>query len=251
MHYKLKSGQNIVGIALTDDLRKYQAKHKLVLSSKVEDAQFLECSGIFYHDDWMQPIEEGTVSYVQISIIRITEEEYNSLKEAFDTNAEVEIDEPEEVVEEEVVPEITDESVTIEFIKSAKIKEMSNTCAQIITSGFDVELSDGLSHHFSLTKEDQINLITLTSMIGSGETAIPYHADDEPCKFYSVADILTITNSATMLKEYHTTYFNSLKMYIKSLETIEEISAITYGVEIPVEYRSDVLNALLTGQNLG
>jgi predicted DNA-binding ArsR family transcriptional regulator len=45
-------------------------------------------------------------------------------------------------------------------------------------------------------------------------------------------------------KTYHTTYYNSLKNYINSLQTIEEIAAITYGIEIPDEYKSEVLKVI-------
>jgi len=53
-----------------------------------------------------------------------------------------------------------------------------------------------------------------------------------------------IIQAATELKVYNTTYYNALKTYINSLETIEEISAITYGTPIPDEYKTDVLKTL-------
>ena len=46
---------------------------------------------------------------------------------------------------------------------------------------------------------------------------------------------------------YHTTYFNSLKHYIESLDTIDAVANIQYGVEIPETYQSDVLKYLLNG----
>ena len=56
-------------------------------------------------------------------------------------------------------------------------------------------------------------------------------------------DLITLT-----WKTYQVTYNNSLKTYINSLEKITDISAITYGIEIPVDYQSDVLKALLMQQ---
>ena len=82
-------------------------------------------------------------------------------------------------------------------------------------------------------------------MVASGETNIPYHADGELCKFYSPEDIMKITEGATNFKTYQVSYFNSLKAYIESMSDIESISAITYGVQIPDEYMSDVLKSLL------
>ena len=100
---------------------------------------------------------------------------------------------------------------------------MSLNCNKTITNGFDITLSDGNSYHFSLTTQDQLNLITLATMVESGETQIPYHADGEPCKFYSATDISAIIAKATEFKTYHISYYNSLKTYINSMETIDEI----------------------------
>ena len=76
------------------------------------------------------------------------------------------------------------------------------------------------------------------------QSMIPYHADGEEVMFYSAEEIQEIIDTANAFKIYHTTYYNSLKNYINSLETIEEIAAIEYGVDIPEEYQSDVLKAL-------
>ena len=76
------------------------------------------------------------------------------------------------------------------------------------------------------------------------QTLIPYHADGEECVFYTNEEINEIVETATAFKIYHTTYYNALKTYINALETIEEIAAITYGVQIPDEYKSDVLKVL-------
>jgi len=121
---------------------------------------------------------------------------------------------------------------------------MSRTCNQVIEAGFDLQLSDGNIHHFSLTTQDQINLISLGSMAANGMESIPYHADGEICRFYTAEEITTILAQATAFKIYHTTYYNALKNYINSLDSIEDIAAITYGVELPEEYQSEVLKSL-------
>lgn len=82
-------------------------------------------------------------------------------------------------------------------------------------------------------------------MIQSGETIIPYHADGELCRYYSAEDISKVINFATEFKTYHTTYYNSLKAYIQSIQSKEVIHTITYGMNIPVEYQSDILKAIL------
>ena len=77
------------------------------------------------------------------------------------------------------------------------------------------------------------------------EQLIPYHADGEQSMFYTAEEIKQIIATANAFKTYHTVYFNSLKSYINSLTTIEEVSAITYGVPIPTEYQTEVLKVLL------
>lgn len=45
---------------------------------------------------------------------------------------------------------------------------------------------------------------------------------------------------------YHESYFNSLKAYINSLDKIETVGGIEYGVDIPDDYQTEVLRTLLS-----
>ena len=128
--------------------------------------------------------------------------------------------------------------------KKLENKKMSGLCEKMITDGFDIKLSDNKSHHFSLSIQDQLNLLSTVKMIESGETFIPYHADGELCKAYSVEDMSNIITYTTEFKTFHTTYFNSLKAYINSLRSVNTVSTIEYGVEIPEKYQSDILKQL-------
>lgn len=164
--------------------------------------------------------------------------------EAIENGEEVEVH-PEPPTPEEDAPIVDpNEEVTVDYVRAMKIAEMNSVCNKVIENGIDVMLSDGNVYHFSLTTQDQLNLITLQSMIAAGETSIPYHADGELCRYYSVEDISTVMDSATAHKTLHVTYFNSLKVYINALDNITDISAAEYGMEIPEEYQSDILKAL-------
>jgi hypothetical protein len=48
---------------------------------------------------------------------------------------------------------------------------------------------------------------------------------------------------------FQTTYYNSLRDYIKSLDNIKDIIDVTYGVDIPEEYQSEVLKILYKANN--
>lgn len=132
----------------------------------------------------------------------------------------------------------------LEDVKAKKIADMSEACRNAIIAGFDVALSDGKTHHFSMTIEDQLNINALYGLLASGMERVPYHADGEVCEYFSAEDFGIIVQTATAHKTYHESYFNSLKSYITSKRTAASVDAITYGVEIPTQYQSDVLKAL-------
>lgn len=66
--------------------------------------------------------------------------------------------------------------------------------------------------------------------------------------YYSVADFGRIADAATRWKLYQESYFNALRGYILALETVTELRGVTYGMDIPEAYRTDVLRALLAQQ---
>lgn len=113
MFYKLVENNIIIGVVTGDDFRKYQVKHKRILISDEENAQFVEYKDVYYCDDWLRALPEGSgITLVPVDIIRIEEEEYNSLKEQLDEGdfptddsleEEVIIDEPVNDDEQEVV----------------------------------------------------------------------------------------------------------------------------------------------------
>lgn len=135
-------------------------------------------------------------------------------------------------------------SDNIDIVREAKIAEMSKICEANITYGFDIELSDGLSHHFSLNVSDQLKITKLNDRAIAGIKELPYHADGEVCKFYTKEDIISINTQMENLVEFQTTYFNSLKNYINGIDNISDICEIEYGDEIPYQYQSDVLKSL-------
>lgn len=132
----------------------------------------------------------------------------------------------------------------LEDAKAKKIADMSDACRNAIIAGFDAVLSDGESHHFSMTIEDQLNINSLFGLLASGMTQVPYHADGEVCEYFSADDFGIIVKAATAHKTYHESYFNSLKSFINSKRTVDTVNAIFYGMEIPAQYQSEVLAAL-------
>lgn len=243
-YYKLIKGGELIGVGSTYDLRRFQKKHGILVTSDEAFAQYIQINDKLYRDDWFCP-PTGDLAFEKATIIVIDKPEYDALFEAFQTGAVLlNLEQEAEVEEPEILPDPAVET-TIAFLREMKIKEMNFACGSTITDGFYVELSDGKVHHFSLTIQDQLNLVTLSEMLAAEAEVIPYHADGELCKGYSPDDISTILSEATKHKIYHTTYFNSLKAYINSLENAEDIREIKYGIEIPENYQSDVLKAMI------
>lgn len=245
-YYKIIVDGNFIGVGNSTNMIYYQAKHNIILGCTENDAEYIIYNEKLYRADWMLPINPLSTKYdyTDAQVLAIDEEEYNTLYEAIEKGEEIEPPTEQEETEENQSTDPND-MTTLEFIKNSKLNEISSICNKVIMGGFDVVLSDGETYHFSLTTQDQLNLTTLSAMVQSGETAIPYHADGELCKFYSAEDIMTIISSATEFKTYQVTYHNALKLYTQSLNTIDEIKNVVYGMEIPKEYQSDVLKVIM------
>lgn len=151
-------------------------------------------------------------------------------------------------VEPEPEPEPEPYEPTLEEVQESKVTEMNAEQQNTIEYGVDVMLTDGTSEHFSLTQYDQQSLMGLQTLVDAGQENIPWHNSDETehCKFYSNADMALIIASALAHVTYHVTYFRDLRIYIRDLDSKEDVQAITYGVAIPEEYQSEVLKVLLT-----
>ena len=96
-----------------------------------------------------------------------------------------------------------------------------------------------------MTEHDQLNLFGKQVQLAAGTTELEYHADGQPCRYYSAADMQTIIAAAMQHVSYHTTYCNAVNMWIAGCESTEEVQAIYYGADVPEEYQSDVLKAYI------
>lgn len=133
---------------------------------------------------------------------------------------------------------------TLNELKLAKKREISQACETAIYSGVDVTLTDGSTEHFSLTEHDQLNLFGKQVQLAAGTTELEYHADGQPCRYYSAEDMQIITSTAMAYVSYHTTYCNAVNMWIAGCTT-DEIQQIYYGADVPEQYQSDVLKAYI------
>ena len=74
---------------------------------------------------------------------------------------------------------------------------------------------------------------------------LEYHADGQPCRYYSAADMQAIITTAMWHVSYHTTYCNALNMWVAGAENADDLQQIFYGADVPEQYQSEVLKAYL------
>lgn len=143
------------------------------------------------------------------------------------------------------IPEPEPYIPTIDDVRLMKRKEINEACEFMIISGVNVTLSNGNEEHFDLKDRDQLNLFGKLEQVKDGIENIEYHSDTSPttnCKYYSNADMQSIIQATMWHVSYHQTYCISLKVWIDACQTIDEISLIHYGVDVPEEYMGDVLS---------
>lgn len=108
------------------------------------------------------------------------------------------------------------------------ISAMKEECVKAISNGVDFN-----NAHYSFEITDQLNLSRLAIQAKEGRENLIYHADGEVCRIFSAEEILELYTAMENFIEYHTTYFNTLKAYIKTLEYQSDLLKIEYGMEIP------------------
>lgn len=128
---------------------------------------------------------------------------------------------------------------TVDEVRAQCLEMISQACNQTIVAGVDVEFETGVEH-FNLSNEDQNNIDNLFRIVYLGGTRFPYQADGGECRVYAVSEIAQIYVAAQTLITTQTAYHNALKKYVNSMETVEEINGVSYGMELPEPYLTDL-----------
>ena len=213
-YYKIIKNKEFIGVGTTLNLRRFQTKHQIILICDEAQVQYIQLGDALYRANWMWPETTDSVKYEIADVIRIEKKEYDLLLKSVETNEEVLIQE-EPIIEEE---QIIVEEPTIDYVRISKISELKRDCNKAITNGIDIKLSDGETRHFSMSLEDQINLLTMA-----------YLADES---IYSAEDMRIIITETNAFKNHHIAKFKQLESRVNSLNTIEEISAVNYYEEV-------------------
>ena len=246
-YYKVFDDSGFIGVGTSEDLRKHQKKHNILVFAGGSDAQYIAISDELFHDKWMKTPTSDFHEWYDATVAAIGQEEYEALKGAIETDEEISIEEREtDTTEQEIeeYPEFENIEVTVDYIRDVKIKELSLACSKAITAGFDLEV-EGNTMHFSMTANDQLNLQDAAVQILNGSSTIPYHPDGGEFMLIDAEDMLKIVNAANDHKTYHLAYFNALKKWVNALKRISSIQSVEYGSDIPVKYQSAFLKSIL------
>lgn len=256
MFYKITHNQIIVDVN-TDTMINYVRYNKYnqsLIICKPTDKDIVgivssDNSTIYHLNGYLEIPNIILGDFIDVDIYEITEEDYIIFKKALDEQKEIVDPNPYIPPEPELTPEEKEAEEeykrSLQFVKDNKIQYMSYLCNQIIEKGISVVLSDGEEYHFSLTEKDQTNLMGRLTQLNAGALQVSYHADDDICVYYSAEDMIKIIQTSMFHIDYQTTYFNSLKRYINSMDNLAEVSAVYYGMKIPEDYQSEPLKDLL------
>ena len=120
-------------------------------------------------------------------------------------------------------------------LKQTKVNALSETCEQTIYSGLELELSEG-TERFEYKDKDQTNIKAMFDAVILGAQKYPYQSEDGKCRVFTAQDIITLYTSLEGLRTAQLTYYHQLKDLVNTLETAEEINAVTYGQPLEGEY---------------
>ena len=255
-YYKVIKDDKFIGIGTSQNLRKYQRKHKILLVCDEKEVQYIQIEDKIYHDKWMIP-ETIKGLHESANVIEINKEEYETLKKASDNGETISVPKDEIVdntISDKVEIEIdSNDKITIEYIKDKAIENMKKLSKKAISNELDVVLSDGKTYHFSFTEQEQYqvglsamyakNAEVLESMgADTRETGCDYvlFTEKEGCTYYSREDMILIGTALQNHVTYHNAYFDSLKKYIQSISDIKKIEKVSYGMSVPKKYCNDV-----------
>jgi len=240
--FKVIKDGKFIGAVTEQSFARYSEQSGRVHVCQAIDGQYVIVGDRYFHDSWMLPVNpKSYMNYEEAVVVSIKKKEYDILTAGAEEPAK---NETVEIPAEDISKKVSEtDEITVEFVRDKKLKELSGCCEKAIEDGFSLVLSDGASHHFSMTIEDQINLAGLQRALDSNEDPV-YHADGELMQFYSQEDAQDILVGASKWRTYNQALYNSLKNWIGHLTDINQINDIKYDSDIPEEYCSLVLITL-------
>ena len=160
---------------------------------------------------------------------------------------------------DDIVNNIVDEdSMSINELRDRRLNQISAAGQRKIFEGTLVLLSDGTTKHFKYNLEDQNDISQYMMLIPQfpGDLTnlrLPYHSSGEICQLYPAIDIVIVYFELQSYLLYWQTYTNMLRMYVNTLQDIDEIRSAQFGMSLPQSYQeqmNELLQDAMTAMNI-
>ena len=226
--YKIMSNNTVVDVVKNIHYFRILESGHVAYTDQTSSEGFVGSDGITLYSFDSETIELHP-NVKEGYLVKIDETEFNQLFEKLNSKIE------------------TKEQDKLALAKETKISAMSKRCNDSIVAGVSVVLGDGKEHHFKMTVEDQLNLLFADRAINNGEAYVLYHETASVCKLFSASDMKHIIDVTNKHRQYHTTYFNLLKHCINTMNTVEEINKVFYGIDLQDVGIAPEVTVLLSG----
>jgi len=135
------------------------------------------------------------------------------------------------------------DAMTTEEYRTYLLGIISKQCQQEIYDGDYIEISSG-NKKFTYKAEDQANIQAAVNilMIVPDLEYVPYHASKDNCYLMPSKDMLKIFMTLQLKLTYLITRCNQFNMWIKNVQTKEELMQITWESELPESFQENLTN---------
>ena len=135
------------------------------------------------------------------------------------------------------------DAMTTEEYRTYLLGIISKQCQQEIYDGDYIEISSG-NKKFTYKTEDQTNIQSAVNilMIVPDLEYVPYHASKDNCYLMPSKDMLKIFMTLQLKLTYLITRCNQFNMWIKNVQTKEELMQITWESELPESFQENLTN---------
>lgn len=146
-------------------------------------------------------------------------------------------------IQEQIDNIIDIDAMTTEEYRTYLLETISKQCQQEIYDGDYIEISSG-NKKFTYKAEDQANIQAAVNilMIVPDLEYVPYHASKDNCYLMPSKDMLKIFMTLQLKLTYLITRCNQFNMWIKNVQTKEELMQITWESELPESFQENLTN---------
>lgn len=146
-------------------------------------------------------------------------------------------------IDEQLNPTVDTDTMSLDEVKTWKIKEIGKVCREEIYEGADVTLSDGTVKHYTFDAEDQQDVLSAVTLAFAAKTMgftldyIPFHAAGQMCELLNTASMVSIYMTLQLKLTRLTTKCNMLNCMIRGCSNKDDVLAINWDTTLTPEYQ--------------